>query len=321
MASMTLASSTPELFGTQVAVLAFVVAACGFLVSLVALGWQISKHILDGGRVRVYLNPAIWEPGGRMVVNRNGRWPLEQKLIDRMLPENFEVAQLVVENPGRTALTIYNPGLAVRGAKFRKYTFVPRFFKLTTFGSENTNSDSTVRIDPYDRVIFLMDYWPMVSKLLDEAKGGRICLRGNVSVAGRKSSRRSSRHLAWSIPRGSWTSLAGLTEISPRTVMWRELYRLSLRTSEDEEGSGRRSIDGGVLYQAMRAFEQRPALDDFETELRRAAGKIDGMSAACSYHAYMMYEALDAYQGNLGPWGTKSNINPPSSGQNASPQV
>ncbi|MEU6850627.1 hypothetical protein ABZ901_11955 [Actinacidiphila alni] len=301
---MYFASETPKLFGVQVAVLALVIAAFGFVVSLIALGWQISKHILDGGRVKVYLNPAILEPNFRLITNRNGKWPISTKDLDHVKPENLEVAQLVVENPGRTAVTVYTPSLAVYGVRNQEYTIAPRMFNLEKFGSDSASTENVVRINPYDRATFLLDYWSIVPRVLSEAGSSGIRLRGNVSVAGRRRSRKSKRRLQWRIPQGSWTSVEGLDYLSPFTVMWRELYKLTSRPeSEVGEGTGGHSLmHGGILIHTVLAFQERPSLDDFTEQFRRSAQEFEVSSAGFAFYASRMYEALDRYSGHLEPW-------------------
>lgn len=96
---MILAAVAPSVVGVPVATLALIVASLSLVAALSALGWQIAKHLLDGGRVKVYLNSAVWEPDLRFLVDRSGKWHTTAKL-GHIGPENIEVAQLVVENPG-----------------------------------------------------------------------------------------------------------------------------------------------------------------------------------------------------------------------------
>ncbi|NGN95315.1 hypothetical protein G5C66_21570 [Nocardioides sp. KC13] len=93
---------TPELFGLPVAVWALVVSLLSFGAALFALGWQIIKHFLDGGRVRVYLNAAIWEPGVVLATNHSGRMVLKNNHSAWSVTRGraLELAQLVVENLG-----------------------------------------------------------------------------------------------------------------------------------------------------------------------------------------------------------------------------
>ena len=140
----------PVLFGVPVAVLAFAVSLLSFAVALGALGWQIAKHRLDGGRPRVYLNAAIWEPGSKIMVNRSGKWELVTGDLGNPGSENIELAQLVVENPGRTAITVYTPGLAVSGTDKPDYTISPRSFEVREFGADSSTGATSVRLDPYD---------------------------------------------------------------------------------------------------------------------------------------------------------------------------
>lgn len=297
-------SSTPELFGIPVAVLALVVAGAGFLVSFIALAWQISKHMLDGGRVRVYLNAATWEPGARFTTNNTGKWKMEAGEFGRVAKENIELAQLVVENPGRTAITIHRPGLAVSTRGKKDYFVTPRMFKLENYGSDTATAETVVRIDPYDRVTFLLDYWSVIHSRLSDPQHRRINVRGSVLVAGRKRPRRSPRRLKWKIPKESWTAYVDMKSISPFTVMWREICRSHLggKNPNNNETSPPVSILGAILFQAMQKFEERPTQEDFRSAIKEVAAEWKVSHLPLQIASFRMYEALDWNEKNLGPW-------------------
>lgn len=110
-------ASGPEFLGVPLTVWAFGVSLLSFLIALSALGWQVAKHFLDGGRVKVYLNTAVWQPEYMIATNRSGKLAFKEGSASRSVThgEALELAQLVVENPGRTAVTIYSPGLQFSG--------------------------------------------------------------------------------------------------------------------------------------------------------------------------------------------------------------
>lgn len=68
---------TPEPLGVPVSLWALGASLLSLLIALSALGWQVAKHFLDGGRVRVYLNTAIWEPEFKLATNHSGRLQLQ----------------------------------------------------------------------------------------------------------------------------------------------------------------------------------------------------------------------------------------------------
>ncbi|QFZ76373.1 hypothetical protein GFH48_26670 [Streptomyces fagopyri] len=302
---MTSASASPTLFETPVAVLALAVSLLSLATALGALGWQIAKHRLDGGRPKVYLNTAVWEPGRRLTVNRSGKWELFDGGFGAPGAENIELAQLVVENPGRTAITVYSPGLAVAGTRSKNYRISPRSFELKDFGADSSTAATSVRINPYDRVTFLFDYWSAMSRLKKEANGQGVRLRGCVSVAGRGKSSLSSKRLAWLIQPEAWMARTGRAEISPFTVIWRELMRANVKKfssgSGDEEGGGGYLL-GIIVSQAMQEFPDRPSVRDFVDALRRADQQHGRENFQYASLILSMDEALDCYGGKLSAW-------------------
>lgn len=154
-----------ELFGMPVATWALIVSILSFGIALVALGWQVVKHFLDGGRVRVYLNAAAWEPEHMLATNRSGRQLLNAESPGKGVTHGraLELAQLVVENPGKIPVTVYSPGLSITGHEKRNYTLVPRLFATErSFGPDQAVTDTVVRLEPYARVTFLLDYWSVI---------------------------------------------------------------------------------------------------------------------------------------------------------------
>jgi hypothetical protein len=290
-----------------VATLALAVSLLSFAVALGALGWQIAKHRLDGGRPRVYLNAALWEPHAKILVNRSGEWELSTVGLDGPLRENIELAQLVVENPGRTAITIYSPGLAIEGTGKPDYSISPRRFALRSYGADRSTNETSVRLDPYDRVTFLLDYWSVVPRLLGEANGGSIQLRGCISVAGRSRLCMSSKRLAWNVPPGAWTARTDIEEIDPFTVIWRELFKANVKKhSSDEEEDGFPGFSLGVIVRmAMQKFSERPNVGDFIDALRQAHREDELSEIGAIGYAILlssMDESLDRHEGHLSAW-------------------
>ncbi len=312
-------TSVPELWGIPVAVLALIVAGAGFLISLSALGWQIAKHFFDGGRVRVYLNVATWEPNHSLGVHRSGRWGINRtaKARAHTVPESMEVAQLVVENPGRTAVTVYSPALASSRLR-RRFSYVPRMFKLDGYGSDNATTETSVRIEPYDRVTFLLDFWSVVPTLRKSLGGRAITLRGQVNVAGAVWPRKSSWRRAWRIKRGDWTAYRDATEISPRTVIWRAFYIHAHLpgVNTDDDGDFSKSVQGHIVLEAMQKFQEQPSREEFKAAVEEVARDtfsikypIYGMAV---WHAY---EELAKHRAHLSPW------TPPSAMKKDEPDV
>ncbi|GAA4995280.1 hypothetical protein GCM10023205_80430 [Yinghuangia aomiensis] len=291
---MKIAAATPELMGLPVATIAAIIAGMSFVIATCALAWQVSKHMLDGGRVRVSLNAAAWELGHSFRVNRSGIWELSGELGNT----SMEVAQLVVENPGRAAVTVYSPSLAIYGTAKRKYAVTPRTFQLEGYGIDDATTDMVVRIDPYHRVSFILDYWSVIPEELSESKGSGIVVRGAVSVAGKKGARKSSRRRAWKIRRGAWTAYKIQSNPSPRGIMWREIHRMCTTTQQQESAMRLQ----WVLIRAMREFNERPSREEFSAAFVRLAGEERETELPLLMLAHNMHEALERHPGVIADW-------------------
>jgi hypothetical protein len=306
--------SGPEFLGVPLAVWAFAVSLLSFLIALSALGWQVTKHFLDGGRVKVYLNTAILYPEFMIATNHSGKHQLQNKHPAMEVTRNgkaLELAQLVVENPGRTALTIYSPGLQFSGHGKKNHTVVPRMFETEgTFGADGAVTDTVVRLEPYARVTFLLDYWSSVPGLLKHAPKGYVDIRGHVSVAGRtKRPQRSSYRKRWRIRRGMYTAIEGSPDFTPLAVLWREMYLRLPKDGDDQDvhpshksHPTRRYAASYLLDRAMSRFEERPDRDELIEVLHELA-KADGDKFPYfGLHLWEGYEALDRMEGHLTPW-------------------
>lgn len=305
--------ATPELFGASVATWALIVSILSFAAAMVALGWQIAKHFLDGGRVRVYLNTAIWEPEFMLITNRSGRFAFQNGDHAHSVTHGraLELAQLVVENPGRVPVTIYSPGLSISGHSKKDHSFVPRMFNTGgSYGPDEAVSDTVVRLEPYGRVTFLLDYWSVMPSLLKEAPKGRVVVRGYVGVAGRtKRPQKSDWRLRWQIDRGTYTAIEGSPKFTPFSVMWRELY---VRLPDRAEDESRRHPNAGpqitrgmlrfVLDEAMSRFVARPERKELTEALNEIATKSGDKHPVLGYSTFEAYEALDRMEGHLTDW-------------------
>lgn len=305
--------TAPELFGAPVAMWALIVSILSFTIAMVALGWQIAKHFLDGGRVRVYLNTAIWEPEFMLLTNRSGRFALQNDHHARSVTYGraLELAQLVVENPGRVPVTIYSPGLTISGHGKKNHSIVPRMFKTEgSFGPDEAVSDTVVRLEPYGRVTFLLDHWSVMPSLLKESPKGQVIVRGYVGVAGRtKRPQKSSWKLRWQINRGTYTAIEGSPEFTPFSMMWREMY-VQLPESADDEShrhpnAGPPITRGMLRYmldEAMSRFGARPGREELTEALNEIATKRGDKFPMLGYSAFEAYEALDRMEGHLTDW-------------------
>ncbi|KZE41625.1 hypothetical protein [Microbacterium sp. T32] len=302
------AAEATLVLGLPVEVLALVVASFGLFASLGALVWQFTKHVLDGGRVKVYLNAGVWEPSFALRINRSGRFALRpDDDTAATFRDNFEVAQLVIENPGRTAVTVYSPGLAIGGAGAKDHSLTPRTFELPEgFGADRPSTANVVRLEPYDRVSFLFDYWSVVPGLLEKASSRGITVRGFVSVAGRTNRpQKSSWRKRWRIPQGAYTAIVGSPRIAPFTVLWRKLWRDTPEKDDIRDEERFRVTPGMTKYlleRAMRKFDAAPDRDTFMDVLEAEARKMGDEYAVIHTGVFEGYRSLERLSEHLGPW-------------------
>ncbi|WP_108250402.1 hypothetical protein [Planctomonas deserti] len=291
---------------------ALVVSLLSFLIALVALGWQVFKHFLDGGRVKVYLNTAILEPEFMLAVNRSGRFALRDDSVARSVKygKALEVAQLVVENPGRVPVTVYSPGLSISGHGKKDHSLVPRMFATgASFGPDEAIKDTVVRVEPYGRVTFLLDHWSVLPGLLSAAPRRRVVVRGFVGVAGRTNRpQKSSWSRRWRLRKGVYTAIKGSPEFTPLSVIWREMYgRIPEREDETNRHSnaGSRITRGMLRYmldEAMSRFDERPDRAQLTEALNEIAKREGDGHPALNSAVFQAYEALDRMTGHLTAW-------------------
>jgi hypothetical protein len=301
------------LFGAPLATWALIISLLSFVIAIVALAWQVTKHFLDGGRVKVYLNTAIWEPEFMLATNQSGQFMLQNDNSARSVIQGraLELAQLVVENPGRVPVTIYYPGLSIDGHGKKKHSLVPRMFEVgDSFGADRAVTDTTVRIEPYGRVTFLLDYWAVTPALLEDAPSGRIFVRGFVALAGRKKRpQKSPRRLRWRIDRGTYTAIAGSPNFTPFSVLWREMY---VRLPERFEGEPQRHPNVGpaitreqlryMLDEAMSCYAERPDREQLTATMNEIAKKYGDQYRVPGYIVFEAYRALDRMEGHVDSW-------------------
>ncbi|MFE9562356.1 hypothetical protein ACFYM0_14765 [Streptomyces sp. NPDC006487] len=296
-----MSANPAEFLGIQIPTLALGVSLLSFSAAAFSLGWQIVKHVLDGGRVRVYLNAGILSENS-IVVNDTGKWDTPYPFDGGPPSANIEVAQLVIENPGRSSITIYNPALDISGVKEGHYSVGPSTFE---FDADDTiSTKSLFRLEPYSRVTYLLDYWRVIPSLRGEAAGGTIRLRGMVRVAGRRKPQKSSRRRAWKIPNEAWSSRAGATEVDAYTVMWRELYREyrtsgASRVDEGEVSFGRLQM---ILHRARMALTEMPDVDQLEEVLKSSSDTLRIPQPYFGWIAFNMHRALKSHEPHLAAW-------------------
>lgn len=302
------------LFGIPLEYISLAVACFSLLVSLSALAWQVVKHVLDGGRVRVSFNAAIWEPDFSLTTNDSGRLSLKNDDQSKraLLGGALELAQLVVENPGRMPVTVHSPSISLAGHGIRNHSMGPKIFRVEpAFGSDETVSDSVVRLEPYSRITFLLDWMPVAQLALQNSrnKKNRVYLRGQVHIAGKRRPQRSRRHLRWKVDKNTYTAIEGSPNFTPFAIIWSTLFR-SLPSQEEAKRSWgnentwlfSREHLSFFLRSVMGRFSEAPSQVEFDSALTNAIKEQGCEIGAVFIRTDIAFQALDQMQGHLTEW-------------------
>jgi hypothetical protein len=154
--------------------------------------------------------------------NENGTFFLEES------PEpSVELAQVIIENPGRTGVTVTGVGLRVEGLSRAKHVLVtPRAFLLEGYGGAEARPEDYFRLEPYDRRTLLFDYWSVVDAEFDKDPSLReMAIHAEVTVAGHDHAFASKGHGYWRIQRGFVSAIKGHTIRRPRNIVLTEFLK------------------------------------------------------------------------------------------------
>jgi hypothetical protein len=288
------AVQSPALWGIPVATLALLIALLSLAASIAAIGWQIYKHWLDGGLVRVYMNPICWDPvGGSYITNTTGRWQFSPGSRHRADPTHIELAQLIIENPGRTAVTLHSPGLSLENSRHSHHVVCPTLISGELLPGAESNASP--RVEPYGRVVFFFNYWQIVHGFAKESSGDLLEIRGAISVAGKTKISKSPKGVAWRIPREAVTIHGNHFLIDPTVVMWRTAY-WAFREKVPP------FLLAEIIRHAMDCSEERPTWEKFSSDLTDSALRFDVDDFPGKRAARLLLGELDRYEGKLLPW-------------------
>jgi hypothetical protein len=260
------AGSAPWLSGSD---LFAGVAAIGAWIAVI-VSWRI--HQDQAGRIKVKMNIAAFSPAtGVLAVAENGKYLYRpQKPADPVV----ELAQVVLENPGRTPVTVLSVELRLEGVEDGRYAETPRAFTLgwkkskAPIGSvtPGISGDTRLRIDAYDHTTFLFDYLSVVDRAFRENSTlGEFNLVAEVTVAGHAHPYTSKKHGYWRIKRHIVSAIEPRTVRRPRNAALLELIRNSpaphLRA-------------GSYLNEIAVAIEQSLPLDASAQDIQRKIGEF-----------------------------------------------
>ena len=181
--------------------------------------WQLLKHVLEGGRVRVRMRAGLHD---EYVLRHGGSWSDLIKSNKHYGGWPLEVAVIEVENLGRTAVTVSEVALDLgRPARWRlrRHTVGPHPMK-----APDARTEETFRLEPFDRATYVFDVWRVLAPAWgDDAPARPLRLRGSVRVAGKRFRRRSPWRKGWRVTPGQVSFLPGGAEVGLTTyrALWR----------------------------------------------------------------------------------------------------
>jgi hypothetical protein len=202
-------------------------AGAALAVSLAVALWQLLQWTLEGGRVRLRLRPATLDNLGTLHTGPEPGWP--STLPPGVSPASrwsVELAQLTIENLGRTAVTV-SAGLdfgRVSWRRFGRWTIVPRVVAREGFSVERR-----VRLEPFDEVAFLFDLWSVLDPARGDPPPRPLTVRGTARVAGKRLSRRSPSWKRWTVRPGQLSLFPGPVDRAQviYVSVWRDLETLT----------------------------------------------------------------------------------------------
>lgn len=170
-----------------------IVSTLALVVSTATAIWQIARYLLEGGRIRVRLYPAVkYVLGGGIRYAPN--WE-DLEGICRYESYFDELAVLEIENIGRTAVTVSDPGLEERAIGWvlrGRRTVMSSDVKNENFEKV---TDNTHRIEPLDVTRYLVSGFRYNYRVRNT--GPFATMEGSVRVAGKRARQRTTRKNRW----------------------------------------------------------------------------------------------------------------------------
>lgn len=202
---------------------AFFMALAALILTVSNITVTIANHRNTAGRVVVEMNAALLVPGRGVQTTPEGTWGLRPYEGPRY---GVELAQVVLQNPGRTGATVLGVELEIQGAQELVYRETPEAFELRDHGTVSATKDRKCRLDPFDQTTYLLDFWHVVDEVFQNEPTLRtINVRAATNVAGQNNPYNSAKHGWWTIPRHHVSLLPPYTRRSARSVILLELMR------------------------------------------------------------------------------------------------
>lgn len=184
--------------------------------------WRIHKE--SGGRVSIKMLPAYYRPFA-------GVGSLNIGLTNNLSVGNprgavIEMAEVTIQNAGRTGVTVTGLTLQVAQGKVRLGQAIPRTFILKGISGHETDGKTYFRIEPYDQRTFLVDYWAVVDGAFKQNPEIRdLHIFAEVTVAGHDRAQTSKKMGYWRIFRNQISSISPGTTRRPRDAFLMAMLR------------------------------------------------------------------------------------------------
>lgn len=247
--------------------LAFVMALIALILTLITITVNILNFKMSAGHVAVEMQAALLNPTRSLVSNEGGGWGLN---VGEFRPTGMELAKVVIDNPGRTGATIADLVLRAEGSEHTVSTHGVRAIaveKLSdTLGGITTAGGLPHRLEPYDRAVYLIDFWAVADQIFKkEPQLRQVNLWASVKVAGQPHTYESKKRGYWTIRR-DWASLISpYSEQSAENIILTELMRVF-----DEPGQTR------WLPQLASKIERRIGRDGDAGDITAALQQVIG---------------------------------------------
>lgn len=208
--------------------LSFVMALAALLLTVVNVVVTVVLFGKSAGQVVVEMNAALLNPARALIANDKGTWGVDALIHGS---RGIELSKIVIENPGRTAATVTKLEIRVEGSADSDFAMGVRPLAIkqlsNTLGHTTAGDDLPHRLEPYDQVVYLVDFWAVVNYVFAEKPQLRqINIWASVKVAGQPQPYDSKKHGYWSIRR-EWVSLLPpYTKRSAHSVILAELVNV-----------------------------------------------------------------------------------------------
>jgi hypothetical protein len=286
--------------GNSIAWMSLMVAMLSSLTSIILLIWQILKHFLDGPRVQMHINTAFYDPEVEIGVNQREQFTYKLDKLSKGFLEGrcVELCQMIIENPGREAVTLYSPGLELKFSGRKKY-ISPELYKLNIRGvyeGDVFDKYDVCRLKPYDRTVLYFDYWNIVNSVVrrrEGARGKKIILRGSVRVAGKNNKYHKTKK-RWVINSGVYTAIEGNPKMTTYRVLLSSMSPYMPQETQNSSNITRYSLKY-ILQPAMKKFNNRPGVVELAQALEEHSSKVYGDHETIFYPGIQAgYQELDA---------------------------